>query len=103
MGRECGWTRQDLAEFTPHQLAEIVREVAYQRQFDLWERAYPVAQGTAILANVHRKKGAKGVKPEDFIGKRPKKEKVKARPSRLADLVEEAKAKGLWVPKSEFG
>lgn len=87
-----------MAEFTPHQLAEIVREVAYQRQLDLWERAYPVAQVASILANVHRKKGAKAMKPEDFIGKRPKKEKTRARRDGLADLVEEAKKKGLWVP-----
>lgn len=76
----------------------MIKEVAHQRQIDLWERSYPEAQISAILANVHRKKGAKGLKPEDFIGKRPKKKKATARQDGLADLVKEAKKKGLWVP-----
>lgn len=97
MGRECGWTRADVAEFTPRQLMEITEEVYYQKQQDWWENNYSIAQLASLTANMHRKKGSKTFKPQDFIGKRPKK-RSQAVKKDLASLVAEAKVKGLKVP-----
>lgn len=86
-----------MAEFTPLQLHDITREVLYQKQQDWWENSYPVAQLSALTANLHRKKGSKAFKIEQFIGKRPKKQKANQQDG-LGDLVQAAKAKGLKVP-----
>jgi len=99
LGRECGWKRADLAEFTPMQLHDIAKETLHQKQQDWWEDSYPVAQLSALTANLHRKKGSKAFKIEQFIGKRPKRrEKKEVKNDDLASLVQAAKAKGLKVP-----
>lgn len=58
LGRVCGWTRADLAEFTPHALADIVKEVARQVQEkargDFLDHCWPIAQLAALMANIHR-------------------------------------------------
>jgi len=99
LGRECGWKRADLAELTPMQLHDITKEVLHQKQQDWWEDAYPVAQLSALTANLHRKKGSKTFKVEQFIGKRPKVyEKQDAKRDDMDNLVKAARAKGLKVP-----
>ncbi len=84
------------------QLYDITKEVFHQKQQDWWEDSYPVAQLSALTANLHRKKGSKAFKVDQFIGKRPKRksyEKQEAKRDDLDSLVQAAKAKGLKVPE----
>lgn len=83
LGRECGWTRADLVEFTPHQLYDVVLEVLKQRQTEWRENAYPIAQLTAMTANIHRnpKKKKNAFKVEDFL---PQEESVEQKKKRQA-------------------
>lgn len=99
LGRECGWTRDTIAELTPHGLTLVTEEVYRQKQTDWWDNSYPVAQLSALTANMHRKKGAQAFKPDKFIGKRPKKAPISG--GELDKLMEAAEARGLKVPSKK--
>jgi len=81
-------------------LHDIAIEVFHQKQQDWWENSFSVAQLSALTANLHRKKGSKVFRVEQFIGKRPKRAEVQAaKHDDLNSLVQAAKAKGLKIPE----
>lgn len=85
MGRECGWTRADLTEFTPHGLSDMITDVRRWRDIENQERAFPVAQFTALVRNMFLEKGEKPFTPADFIpGMQPQKKKQQTPEEMLA-------------------
>jgi hypothetical protein len=60
-------------------------------------RSLAAAQCAALLYNTNRKKGAKAMKAEDFIGKCS--QRKKPTPDKdIGWIKQDAKDKGLWVP-----
>ncbi len=95
LARAFGWTPAQIRDLTAYELGAVLHELVRQEAEEQYIETYRFAFLATVLA---RLSGIKDVKPEDFIGQPPW-EKEKARPNNdLAELIAEARAKGLQGP-----
>jgi len=112
LGREFGWTLDDMRQLRPSELQAILKELQRQKLLDEYAEqknkwaflAAVIMNGVAILARVFsgKKKKIKEISPDDFINKDFKKiiQQVLGKQEENAydKHIEDAKQKGLKVP-----
>lgn len=114
MGREFGWTLDDIRQLRPSELISILKEL--ERQKTVYEYAEfkskwaflaaVITNGLLAIAGMFSKRKPKTVEPDDFINKdwRKKIEGMfkeahkQQNNSEWASLIADAKAKGLKGP-----
>ncbi len=112
MGREFGWTLDDMRRLTPGELSAILTELQrqvtieqYNEQRNHWAfLAAVITNGFGAIASMFSKRKHKGVSADDFIGKDAKKmlqrllEQDEPKQTDWGRHVNDAKAKGLAGP-----
>ena len=113
LGREFGWTLDEMRRLYPTELQAIMNELARQKIIDEYTEqknkwaflAAVIMNGVAALARVFsgKKKKIKEISPDDFISKDFKKivQQVLGKQEEDNDYdkhIEDAKQKGLKVP-----
>ena len=113
LGREFGWTLDDMRQLRPSELSAVVEELQKQKLIDEYIEqknkwaflAAVIMNGVAVLARVFsgKKKKIKEISPDDFISKDFKKivQQVLGKQEKDNDYdkhIEDAKQKGLKVP-----
>ena len=81
LGREFGWTLDEMRQLTPRELAvvlnELQRQVAleqYNDQYSHWAfLAAVITNGFGAITSMFSKRKHKAVSPDDFMGKEAKK------------------------------
>ena len=115
LGREFGWTVEEMRNLTPQELVAILNELQrqvtleqYNEQRNKWAfLAAVITNGFGAIAGMFSKRKHKAVSPDDFMGKEAKKMLQRLlgqdRPEPEPELeqkdwsrhIEDAKAKGL--------
>ena len=116
LGREFGWTVDEMRNLTPQELVailnELQRQVAleqYNEQRNKWAfLAAVITNGFGAITSMFSKRKHKAVSPDDFMGKEAKKmlqrllEQDRPEPEleqkNWGRHIEDAKAKGLAGP-----
>jgi primosomal protein N'' len=113
LGREFGWTLDEMRQLYPSELQAILKELQKQKLVDEYAEqknkwaflAAVIMNGVSILARVFsgRKKKIKEISPDDFISKDFKKiiQQILGKQEEDNDYdkhIEDAKQKGLKVP-----
>ena len=113
LGREFGWTLDEMRQLYPSELKAILKELQKQKLVDEYAEqknkwaflAAVIMNGVAILARVFsgKKKKIKEISPDDFISKSFKKIIQQVLGKQEEDNgykkhIEDAKKKGLKVP-----
>ena len=113
LGREFGWTLDEMRQLYPSELQAILKELQKQKLADEYTEqknkwaflAAVIMNGVSILARVFsgKKKKIKEISPDDFISKDFKRiiQQVLGRQEEYNDYdkhIEDAKQKGLKVP-----
>ncbi|MBC7340949.1 MAG: hypothetical protein H5U02_00585 [Clostridia bacterium] len=85
---------------TMQELEAVLGKAQEFAEADEYKAFYRAAMVAATIANVNRKRGARAVRPEDFIGRPPweKAKQKERRPVDWAAVMEEAQAKGIKIP-----
>jgi DNA-binding ferritin-like protein (Dps family) len=108
LGREFGWSIEEMRQLTPRELAvvlnELQRQVAieqYNEQHNKWAfLAAVITNNISRIIDMFSKKQSKRVEPDDFMGKDAKKmlQRLLGQEQEQKDWgrhIEDAKAKGL--------
>ena len=108
LGREFGWTLDEMRQLTPQELVailnELQRQVAleqYNEQRNKWAfLAAVITNGFGAITSMFSKRKHKAVSPDDFMGKDAKKmlQRLLGQEPEQKDWsrhIEDAKAKGL--------
>ena len=108
LGREFGWTLDEMRQLTPQELVailnELQRQVAleqYNEQRNKWAfLAAVITNGFGAITSMFSKRKHKAVSPDDFMGKEAKKmlQRLLGQEPEQKDWsrhIEDAKAKGL--------
>ena len=108
LGREFGWTVDEMRNLTPQELVailnELQRQVAleqYNEQRNKWAfLAAVITNGFGAITSMFSKRKHKAVSPDDFMGKEAKKmlQRLLGQEPEQKDWsrhIEDAKAKGL--------
>jgi len=112
LAREFGWTLDEMRQLRPSELVAILKELERQKTLQEYHEmrnrwaflASVIANGFSAVASMFSKKKPKPVEPEAFISKDMKKmvekltKKAQQEEDRWAELIQEAKAKGLRGP-----
>ena len=112
LGREFGWTLDEMRQLRPSELSAVMKELQKQKLIDEYTEqknkwaflAAVIMNGVATLARVFsgKKKKIKEISPDDFINKDFKKiiQQVlgKQEDNDYDRHIEDAKQKGLKVP-----
>lgn len=112
LGREFGWTLDEMRRLTPRELAailnELQRQVAleqYNEQRNKWAfLAAVITNGFGAIASMFSKRKHKAVGPDDFLSKDAKKMlqvllgQDEPKQKDWSRHIEEARAKGLRGP-----
>lgn len=113
LAREFGWTIAEMRELTPRELGLILQELQrqsileqYNEQRNHWAfLAAVITNGFGMIAGMFGKRKPKRVEPDDFLSKDARKKlqqllKQRGRKMNWDKHIQEAKQKGLHVPKS---
>ena len=108
LGREFGWSIEEMRQLTPRELAAILNELQRQmaieqlnEQHNRWAfLAAVITNGFSRIAGMFSKRKPKMVSPDDFMGKDAKKmlQRLLGQEPEQKDWsrhIEDAKAKGL--------
>ena len=108
LGREFGWTLDEMRQLTPRELAAILNEMQRQtvierlnEQRNHWAfLAAVITNGFGAITSMFSKKKHKAISPDDFMGKEAKNmlQRLLGQEPEQKDWsrhMEEAKAKGL--------
>ena len=108
LGREFGWTVEEMRNLTPQELVailnELQRQVALEQYTDQRNKwaflAAVITNGFGAIASMFSKRKHKAVSPDDFMGKDAKKmlQRLLGQEPEQKDWsrhIEDAKAKGL--------
>jgi hypothetical protein len=112
LGREFGWSIEEMRQLTPRELAvvlnELQRQVAieqYNEQHNRWAfLAAVIANNISRIVGMFSKRRPKTFSPDDFMGKEAKKmlqrllEQDRPEQKDWIRHIEDAKAKGLAGP-----
>jgi len=115
LGREFGWTPEEMCRLTPRELAvilgELQRQIAieqYNEQRNRWAfLAAVITNGFGAIAGMLSKHRPKTVDPDDFLSKDAKKmlQRLLGQEEPKPDWsrhIEEARAKGLRGPGQSY-
>jgi len=108
LGREFGWTLDEMRQLTPRELAAILNELQRQKAIEQLNEqrnhwaflAAVITNGFSRIAGMFSKRKPKMVSPDDFMGKDAKKmlQRLLGQEPEQKDWsrhIEDAKAKGL--------
>jgi hypothetical protein len=108
LGREFGWTLDEMRQLTPQELVailnELQRQVALEQYTDQRNKwaflAAVITNGFGAITSMFSKRKHKAVSPDDFMGKEAKKtfQRLLGQEPEQKDWsrhIEDAKAKGL--------
>lgn len=112
LAREFGWTLDEMRRLRPSELTAILQELQKQKLMQEYREmrnrwaflAAVFTNGISALAGMFGRKKPKQVEPDAFISKELKKavekltKKAQQEGNRWAELIREAKAKGLKGP-----
>lgn len=96
LARKLHWSREQIGELSPEQLAELIGEIQYQEAVEEYQKNLRAGAIMAIIVNCTPRKGGRTYKATDFAGQPP------TRTSEVTEgLYKLAQEKGIKLPKGE--